>query len=167
MICCIAVRPRGDMPLDTTQFYASEQSPADVLPGSQFDAWRLRILVSAELKALSGRERLAYFAAWALLAPTSHNTVPQRFRLRPDENALEFWIDRNAVLPESDPDARQATVSLGCVLENAVLAAAAYGFSSEVALSLDARPLPTSATAPSLVHVATTRFTPGRRSENG
>ena len=58
-------------------------------------------------------------------------------------------------------------MSLGCVLENAVLAAAAYGFSSEVALSLDARPLPTSATAPSLVHVATTRFTPGRRSENG
>ena len=146
--------------LDTTQFYDTSDSVPDVLPGAPFDAWRLRVLSPAEVLALPARERLAYFSAWALLAPTSHNTVPQRFRLKPAENALEFWIDRNAVLPESDPDARQATVSLGCALESAVLAASAYGFTSQVELDGKARPLPSSESSPNPVLIATARFKP-------
>ncbi|HEU5074110.1 MAG TPA: hypothetical protein VFU02_08050, partial [Polyangiaceae bacterium] len=86
--------------IDTSDFYARGDAPPDALPGAAFAAWSLRTLSRSELRALSTGERLAYFACWALLAPTSHNTVPQRFRLLPESSALEFWLDRSVVLPE-------------------------------------------------------------------
>lgn len=145
-------------PIDTSRFYAPIDAPPDALPGAAFAAWSLRTLSRAEIGELSTRERLAYFACWALLAPTSHNTVPQRFRLFPESNALEFWLDRAAVLPESDVAGRQATISLGCVIENAVLAARAYDIGVDLELDREAKPVPLSQPGPNPLRVATARF---------
>ena len=118
------------MTLDVSKFYDPTLAGGDVLPGAPFEPWQLRILTAAELGALSAVERLGYLACWALLAPTSHNTVPQRFELRPEDGAIGLWIDRGAVLAESDPAGRQATISLGCAIENLLVAANARGLGS-------------------------------------
>jgi hypothetical protein len=148
------------MSIDTSRFYASGDAPPDALPGAVFASWSLRTLSRSEFSALSPSEWLAYFACWSLLAPTSHNTVPQRYRLLPESRALEFWIDRAIVLPESDVDGRQATISLGCAIENALLVAKAYGFEAKLELSRDAKPLPLAAPGPNPLPVATARFDP-------
>jgi hypothetical protein len=62
------------------------QSLRDVPDAEPFLPWKLRVLSRDELSALSpSRDRmtdaqLAYIASFAVLAPTTHNTVPQRFR---------------------------------------------------------------------------------------
>lgn len=128
-----------------------------------FDAWRLEALDAAAFTALGGtdvpsRAQLAHLAAWGLLAPTTHNTVPQRFEPR-DDGVLRVWLARDAVLPASDPVGRQATVSVGCVVENVVLAGAVYGLRAEVVPHADADVRPTIDAA--RVPVADVRFRPG------
>jgi hypothetical protein len=79
-----------------------------------------------EGEAAPSPDQLRYLCRFGLLAPTSHNTVPQRFQLLPS-GQLALWLDRAYVLPASDPTGRQATVSCGCVLAHLRLSAAAYG----------------------------------------
>ncbi|MGC4067063.1 MAG: hypothetical protein QM784_20980 [Polyangiaceae bacterium] len=70
--------------------------------------------------------QLRYLCRFGLLAPTSHNTVPQRFQILPS-GELALWADRAYVLSASDPTGRQATVSCGCVIAHLRASAAAYG----------------------------------------
>lgn len=138
------------MTLDPTAFLDRTQLLPDVPDGEPFLPWKLRVLSPDELAALSpSRDRvapaqLAYIASFAVLAPTTHNTVPQRFRLRAEERKLQIWLDRSRVLPASDPVGRQATVSLGCVIANAVCAARAYGWDAAVQV----HPVPAERTRP-------------------
>ncbi len=81
----------------------------DVPAGAAFDAWRLYVLERAELAVLDRHAQLEYFASLALIAPTTHNTVPQRMRIDAERAALHFALDRRAVLPQSDANGRQAT----------------------------------------------------------
>ena len=83
----------------------------DVPPAEPFHAWRLRHFSPAQFAALDrvgddpdrlGAQQLTYIAWCGLLAPTSHNTVPQRFRIQPEAGAIEVWLDRQAVLTASD-----------------------------------------------------------------
>lgn len=109
----------------------------DVPQGAPFEAWRQRPMTPAEFSGASPRERLLQLAELALLAPSTHNTVPVRFQLREPEAALVFCLDRAAILPESDSVGRQATVSLGCAIENARLGAGCLGV--ETRLDIDQR----------------------------
>jgi hypothetical protein len=141
----------------------------DVPAGASFLPWRLRPLSVEAFADLStsgarlSRAQLAYLAWLDLLAPTSHNTVPQRFRLEPDDGALSLWLDRAFVLAASDPLGRQALVSLGCGIANAMLAARCYGWQA----SVDVEPVPVEWTRPFVegepryTRVARLRFEPG------
>jgi hypothetical protein len=108
-----------------------------------FDGWRVPLWTQKEweLRSLGGaaeggisEAQLRYLAAFGVLAPTSHNTIPQRFKLLPEEGALLVFIDRELVLPESDPTGRQASISIGCVLTNIEIAAGVFGRATEVEL---------------------------------
>lgn len=72
----------------------------------------------------------------AVLAPSSHNTQPWLFRLRP--GAVDLLADRTRALPVNDPDDRELTISCGCALFNLRVAAAAAGLEADVALFPDA-----------------------------
>jgi hypothetical protein len=104
----------------------------DVPEGAAFDAWRARPLERAEFAALAdgsdvSARQLEYLALLSLLAPTTHNTVPQRMRIDPSGGTLHFALDPRAILPHSDAAGRQATISLGAAIANAWIAAEAYG----------------------------------------
>ncbi|PWS37878.1 nitroreductase [Falsiroseomonas bella] len=70
--------------------------------------------------------RLRFLLAYAVLAPSGHNTQPWRFRLR-DDATLEMLADRSRALPVVDPDDRELTISCGAALGNLRCAAAGLG----------------------------------------
>lgn len=71
----------------------------------------------------------------AILAPSSHNTQPWRFRV--SDSAIDLFADRTRALPVNDPDDRELTISCGCALMNLRIAAAEAGWPSKLELFPD------------------------------
>lgn len=112
---------------------------------SPFAAWQLELLSPERFHEL-GAERGSSFSAagasepqrlstaqaryllgFSLLAPSSHNSVPQAYALDLEHSRVRLLLNRRHVLPGSDRSGRQALISVGCALANLELAAAAYG----------------------------------------
>lgn len=72
----------------------------------------------------------------ATLAANSHNTQPWRFALAPAR--IDIVPDLARRTPVVDPDDHHLWISLGCAVENLVLAAAAFGRHAQVDLDGDA-----------------------------
>ncbi len=71
----------------------------------------------------------------AVLAPSSHNTQPWRFRI--GEQAIDLFADRTRALPVNDPDDRELTISCGAALLNLRAAAASVRLKVTVRLLPD------------------------------
>lgn len=67
---------------------------------------------------------------YATLAANGHNTQPWKFVLR--EQLIEIHPDYSRRLSAVDPDDRELWISLGCALENFLIAARAGGYAPEV-----------------------------------
>jgi nitroreductase len=67
---------------------------------------------------------------YAVLAPSSHNTQPWRFRI--DDETLSLYADRSRELPIVDPDGRELVISCGAALFNLELALAHFDREAEV-----------------------------------
>jgi hypothetical protein len=87
--------------------------------------------------------------AYAILAPNSHNRQPWLADLR-EAHAITLYVDRERVLPETDPWFRQIVVSQGTFLEALVIALRERGVEPQVQLfpqgefaprALDERPV--------------------------
>ncbi|MGV8909467.1 MAG: hypothetical protein ACOH1Y_10830 [Propionicimonas sp.] len=76
---------------------------------------------------LSGTEAIV---GSAILAANAHNSQPWAFGIRSDR--IEVYADRARSTGANDPLLRELDVSLGCALENMVLAARANGFAPHV-----------------------------------
>lgn len=72
---------------------------------------------------------------YATLAANSHNTQPWRFVAASD--AIDILPDLTRATPAVDPDNHHLFVSLGCAMENLVVAAAASGRPGAVAVRED------------------------------
>ena len=67
---------------------------------------------------------------YATLAPNGHNTQPWKFKIQ--ENTIQIHPDYSRRLPVVDPHDRELWISLGCALENLVIASQAAGYESEI-----------------------------------
>ncbi len=67
---------------------------------------------------------------YATLAASGHNTQPWHFAIK--EKAIEIHPDYTRHLPAVDPSDRELWISLGCALENLLIAARATGYAPEV-----------------------------------
>lgn len=67
---------------------------------------------------------------YAVLAASSHNTQPWKFRL--ERNEISILPDFSRRCPAVDPDDHHLYASLGCAVENLLLAAQAAGLHGEV-----------------------------------
>ena len=83
-------------------------------------------LAKTSLESTGMRELVRY----ASLAASGHNTQPWKFRIL--ENALEIHPDYSRRLPAVDPSDRELWISLGCALENLLIAARAVGHAPKV-----------------------------------
>ncbi len=71
----------------------------------------------------------------AMLAASSHNTQPWKFRV--EQDSITVLPDFSRRCPVVDPDDSHLFKSLGCAAENIVHAAAAQGFSADVQFDPD------------------------------
>lgn len=67
---------------------------------------------------------------YATLAANGHNTQPWKFAIQQD--LIEIHPDYSRNLPVADPSDRELWISLGCALENLILAAQAMGYAPEI-----------------------------------
>jgi hypothetical protein len=82
-------------------------------------------------KCASRRERILFLLQYAVLAPSSHNSQPWKFRLIDDET-VEIFTDNDRWLKIADADQREMFISVGCALENLLIAAEHFGLTTEV-----------------------------------
>ena len=97
-------------------------------------------------------EQIRFLLRYAILAPSPQNSQPWAFAVR--ENQVHLLADRARGQPVSDPDRRELYLSLGCALENLLLAAEHFGFAPAISYFPRGR-------QPDLV--ATVLFRPGGR----
>jgi len=71
---------------------------------------------------------------YATLAPSGHNTQPWLFSLKDD--TIEIRPDYKRRLPIVDPDDHALFISLGCALENLIIAANQFGYSEDIKYDL-------------------------------
>ncbi|HKJ58513.1 MAG TPA: hypothetical protein VKA37_04740 [Halobacteriales archaeon] len=74
--------------------------------------------------------RAKFLLEYAVLAPSSHNSQPWRFAIGVDE--IQLFADESRQLEVADPDGRELYLSVGCAIENLVVAAERFGFAPSV-----------------------------------
>jgi len=76
------------------------------------------------------RETLHKLVHYATLAPNSHNTQPWKFSI--ENTSICLFPNYSRRLPVNDPNDREFFISLGCALENLLIASRSLGYKSEV-----------------------------------
>lgn len=76
-------------------------------------------------------EQLRFLVRYAVLAPSTRNTQPWRFRV--EGARLDILADFERAQPVADRERRELYLSLGCALENLLVAGEQYGFRHAVA----------------------------------
>lgn len=71
-------------------------------------------------------DKLKFLVRFGILAPSSHNTQPWKFRV--NENSIEINADFSRRPQFGDPTGRMTYIALGCAVENMIIAAKHYGF---------------------------------------
>src|SRR3989344_5798328 len=89
-----------------------------------YHPWEINLKEFAQQK--DGFEQLSFLVNFAVLAPSSHNSQPWRFVVGND--GISIFTEYKRALPHSDKNNRQLFISLGCALENLLIAADYYGF---------------------------------------
>ena len=74
--------------------------------------------------------QLRFLVGYAILAPSVRNSQPWSFAVQ--GNRVDLRADVARGLPVADPDQRELYISLGCALENLLVAAEHFGFRHEV-----------------------------------
>ena len=75
-------------------------------------------------------EKSKFLLRYAILAPSSHNTQPWKFSIGEDE--IRIFVDKTRWLKVADSDQRELHVSIGCALENLLIAAEHFGYALQV-----------------------------------
>ena len=83
-------------------------------------------------------EPRAKILQYASLAPSGHNTQPWRVAIE-ERDRWTLALDEDRLLPDVDPERREALLSLGHFIENLVTAAGSIGFTAEVEVLAEER----------------------------
>lgn len=75
--------------------------------------------------------QLRFLIRYAILAPSVKNTQPWIFKI--DGDTIRIYADLERRLAVTDPDCRELYISVGCALENLVVAAEHFGLRFDVA----------------------------------
>jgi hypothetical protein len=70
-------------------------------------------------------DKIKFLLRYAVLAPSTHNSQPWLFRV--GDGSCQISYDKDLLLSEVDPLERDLYISLGCMVENLILAAKYFG----------------------------------------
>ncbi len=80
-------------------------------------------------------EKIKFLLRYTILAPSTHNTQPWLFKVQ--KNICSVYFDPQLKLKYADPKSRDLYISIGCAIENLVIAAKYYGQKTEIIYSAD------------------------------
>ncbi len=66
-------------------------------------------------------DKIKFLLGYAILAPSTHNSQPWLFKVA--ESSCKIYYDAKKILPQADPKGRDLYISLGCAIENLIIAA--------------------------------------------
>lgn len=98
------------------------------MPFYNFRAWYINPLDFPKQGVL--KEKMKFLVRFGILAPSSHNVQPWRFRI--GENFIDLYADFSRRLKESDESGRMLYTALGCVTQNIKIAADYYGLNCHI-----------------------------------
>jgi hypothetical protein len=75
-------------------------------------------------------EKIKFLLRYAILAPSTHNTQPWLFKIQ--GNTCSVHYNPQLKLKYADPKSRDLYISLGCAIENLIIAAKYYGQETEI-----------------------------------
>ena len=81
------------------------------------------------------KDKLAFLLNYAQLAPSSHNSQPWQFSVQDSE--VHLYPDLDHWLQVADPERRELYISLGCALENLLVAAEHFHLGYQVSFFSD------------------------------
>lgn len=93
-----------------------------------YSAWEINPDDFYKEETMEGK--LNFLVRFGILAPSSHNTQPWKFEIESGGIILAPNLERS--LPHSDTNNRQLYISLGCALENILVAADYYGLKNSI-----------------------------------
>jgi len=64
-------------------------------------------------------------------APSPHNTQSWKFKIL-NENEMLFYVDKNILLPATDPLSRQIHIGAGCFIETLVIGISSFGYKTNI-----------------------------------
>ncbi|HPT37165.1 MAG TPA: hypothetical protein PLZ44_02635 [Methanothrix sp.] len=105
-------------------------------PEASTDVWNVN--ESDFYKNISSEDRLAFLVNYAVLAPSICNSQPWKFNISEDgiqdgiEDRIYLYADESRWLSVADADKSEMYMSLGCALENMVIAAGHFGYNCTV-----------------------------------
>lgn len=88
----------------------------------------------AWLGPVASQDNRLRWLGYALLAPNPHNRQPWMVDLHTHPDELTLYVDRQRLLPATDPYSRQIVIGHGTFIEQLVMAASVDGFATEVVL---------------------------------
>lgn len=80
-------------------------------------------------------QQLRFLLRYAILAPSSRNTQPWKFRV--SDQQVDVYTDKNRWLKVADADQRELYISVGCALENLLTAMRHFGLGYQVSYRPD------------------------------
>lgn len=98
------------------------------MSGFNYRAWDVNI--NDFKKITSAEDRIKFLINFAVLAPSSHNSQPWAFITGKD--FIKVLVEEERRLPVGDSNDRQLFISLGCAIENIIVAADYYGYSAKI-----------------------------------
>jgi nitroreductase len=78
----------------------------------------------------STAKQMAFLLRYAILAPSSHNTQPWQFAIQ--DTTISIFADLSRWLQVADADKRELHISIGCAIENLLIAADHFGYRGKI-----------------------------------
>jgi nitroreductase len=97
-------------------------------PKASVEAWDVNESHFSDLNTTDGR--LKFLLNYAILAPSTYNSQPWKFNVSGSE--IKVIADKSRWQQISDADKRELYLSLGCAIENLLIAADHFGYQRQV-----------------------------------
>ncbi len=81
------------------------------------------------------KDKIRFILNYAILAPSTHNSQPWLYKIK--NNTCKVYINPAKILPQADPTGRDLYISIGCFLENLIIAAKYFGIYSDIKYKID------------------------------
>lgn len=81
------------------------------------------------------QDKIKFVLSYAILAPSTHNSQPWLINI--GYNSCRIYYDKKLNILEADPRGRDLYISMGCFVENLVIAASFFGIFKDLRIMLD------------------------------